>query len=184
MESVSSALAGYQESMLSTVQQYWIDNPRFAIPQNKDFSSQNGSTSRTLCIEEKICTPEQPSESPLSIPYSPPRQRRRSLKGQASGWIEKRTGNTRRWVPCISFYYCWTELDEDGKRRKCKQYIQNHLISDVQRLVEQERRPVAEILQVMSGRSRWCPQGKHVYDPMLGTNLQDACQLSYRTTGQ
>jgi hypothetical protein len=86
-------------------------------------------------------TPEHPS----SPPAPPPRARRRSPRGQASGWIEERQGNKQRQKPSTSYYYGWQVAGEKHKR-----YIPATKVLRVQRLIL-ERRTVVEILDYLTG---------------------------------
>lgn len=85
-------------------------------------------------IETASSPPEQPTESATS------KTRRHTPKGEASGWIEERTGNKKRQNPSISYYYCWD--DTDGRHRR---YIPAGKLWRVQQMWE-SRRSVDEIV--------------------------------------
>lgn len=70
--------------------------------------------------------------------------KRRSPKGQASGWIEERIGNRKRAKPSTSYYYCFEQL---GKRQKL--YIPSGKLHRVQSLIA-ERKPIAEVLAALT----------------------------------
>ncbi|HEY9661592.1 MAG TPA: hypothetical protein V6C65_24305 [Allocoleopsis sp.] len=86
------------------------------------------------------------STQPVQHPAQP--KRRHSPKGKASGWIEERIGNKQRRNPSISYYYCW---EIDGVRDKC--YIPAGKLWRVQQMVEVEGKPIAQVLEVLNGRS-------------------------------
>ena len=58
---------------------------------------------------------EPPAPVPVAV-ATPPRVRRRSPRGQASGWIEERQGNKHRKTPSTSYYYGWQVRGEKHKR--------------------------------------------------------------------
>lgn len=93
-------------------------------------------------VTESLIPPEQiPQLSP-----TPSRPRRHSHKGEASGWIEERTGNRKRRNPSTSYYYRWQ--DEAGRHSR---YIPAGKVWRVQQMVEVERRPITEVLEVLNG---------------------------------
>ena len=70
--------------------------------------------------------------------------RRHRHKGQASGWIEERTGNQKRKQPTISYYYRW-----DSPAGRVNEYIRASKLARVNQLVEADR-PALEILRVVT----------------------------------
>lgn len=93
-------------------------------------------------ISDSLFPPEQFSQS---LP-PPPRSRRHSAKGEASGWIEERIGNRKRRNPSTSYYYRWQ--DDTGRHTR---YIPAGKLWRVQQMVEVEARPIAEVLEVLNG---------------------------------
>jgi hypothetical protein len=93
-------------------------------------------------ISDSLFSPEQ---MPQSLP-PPPRPRRHSAKGAASGWIEERIGNRKRPTPSTSYYYRWQ--DETGRHTR---YIPAGKLWRVQQLVEVEGKPIAAVLEVLNG---------------------------------
>lgn len=92
-------------------------------------------------IQENLLPTEQlPPAEPAK------RQRRHSKKGEASGWIEERTGNKKRSNPTTSYYYCW--IAEDGQRMKV--YVKARQMYRCSRMVD-ARCSVDEILEFLNG---------------------------------
>ena len=77
---------------------------------------------------------------PLDAEGSKHRYRR---PGNASGWIEERTGNKKRANPSVSYYYRW-----DSHKGRVSEYIRASKVTRVARLIEAER-PALEILKVV-----------------------------------
>ena len=63
--------------------------------------------------------------------------------GNASGWIEERTGNKKRANPSVSYYYRW-----DSHKGRVSEYIRASQVARVAKLIEAER-PALEILRVV-----------------------------------
>ena len=63
--------------------------------------------------------------------------------GNASGWIEERTGNKKRANPSVSYYYRW-----DSPKGRVSEYIRASQVARVAKLIEAER-PALEILRVV-----------------------------------
>ena len=63
--------------------------------------------------------------------------------GNASGWIEERTGNRKRANPSVSYYYRW-----DSHKGRVSEYIRASQVKRVAGLIEAER-PALEILRVV-----------------------------------
>ncbi|MFG6100548.1 hypothetical protein SPB21_35245 [Leptothoe sp. ISB3NOV94-8A] len=70
-------------------------------------------------------------------------RRKHREKGNASGWIEERTGNRKRANPSVSYYYRW-----DSHKGRVSEYIRASQVTRVARLIEAER-PALEILRVV-----------------------------------
>ena len=87
----------------------------------------------------------QAREPPEPTLTSPSRVRRRSPRGQASGWIEERQGNKHRKTPSTSYYYGWQVGGEKHKR-----YIPAAKVARVEQLIL-ERRTVTQILAYLTG---------------------------------
>ena len=77
---------------------------------------------------------------PLDVVES---RRKHREKGNASGWIEARTGNRKRANPSVSYYYRW-----DSHKGRVSEYIRSSNLTRVARLIEAER-PALEILKVV-----------------------------------
>ena len=90
-------------------------------------------------IESVSSPPEQFAEP------TTPKSRRHTPKGEASGWIEERTGNKKRKNPSVSYYYCWD--DADGRHRK---YIPAKKLWRVQQMWE-GRRSMDEMVEYLVG---------------------------------
>ncbi len=70
-------------------------------------------------------------------------RRKHREKGNASGWIEERTGNRKRANPSVSYYYRW-----DSHKGRVSEYIRASKVTRVAQLIEAER-PALEILKVV-----------------------------------
>ncbi|NEP59023.1 MAG: hypothetical protein F6K31_18705 [Symploca sp. SIO2G7] len=70
-------------------------------------------------------------------------RRKHRDKGNASGWIEERTGNRKRANPSVSYYYRW-----DSHKGRVSEYIRASQVTRVAKLIEAER-PALEILKVV-----------------------------------
>ena len=70
-------------------------------------------------------------------------KRKHRAPGNASGWIEERTGNKKRANPSVSYYYRW-----DSHKGRVSEYIRASQVARVARLIEAER-PALEILKVV-----------------------------------
>ena len=70
-------------------------------------------------------------------------RRKHRDKGNASGWIEERTGNRKRANPSVSYYYRW-----DSHKGRVSEYIRASQVTRVAGLIEAER-PALEILKVV-----------------------------------
>lgn len=103
-----------------------------------DYGSGIAQSHITDTIEAVSSPPEQLTEP------SNPNPRRHTPKGEASGWIEERTGNKKRKNPSVSHYYCWD--DADGRHRK---YIPAKKLWRVQQMWE-GRRSVDEIMKYLN----------------------------------
>ncbi len=79
-------------------------------------------------------------------------RRKHREKGNASGWIEERTGNRKRANPSVSYYYRW-----DSHKGRVSEYIRASKVARVARLIEAER-PALEILKVVVEGKRKLPE--------------------------
>ena len=70
-------------------------------------------------------------------------KRKHRAPGNASGWIEERTGNKKRANPSVSYYYRW-----DSHKGRVSEYIRASQVTRVARLIAAER-PALEILKVV-----------------------------------
>ena len=70
-------------------------------------------------------------------------RRKHRSAGNASGWIEERTGNRKRANPSVSYYYRW-----DSHKGRVSEYIRASQVTRVAGLIEAER-PALEILRVV-----------------------------------
>lgn len=70
-------------------------------------------------------------------------KRKHRAPGNASGWIEERTGNRKRANPSVSYYYRW-----DSHKGRVSEYIRASQVARVAKLIEAER-PALEILKVV-----------------------------------
>ncbi|MEM6518924.1 MAG: hypothetical protein AAF722_06270 [Cyanobacteria bacterium P01_C01_bin.70] len=70
-------------------------------------------------------------------------RRKHRAPGNASGWIEERTGNRKRANPSVSYYYRW-----DSHKGRVSEYIRASQVTRVAGLIEAER-PALEILKVV-----------------------------------
>ena len=70
-------------------------------------------------------------------------RRKHRDKGNASGWIEERTGNRNRANPSVSYYYRW-----DSHKGRVSEYIRASQVARVAGLIEAER-PALEVLRVV-----------------------------------
>ncbi|MEM0978642.1 MAG: hypothetical protein AAGH78_00070 [Cyanobacteria bacterium P01_H01_bin.58] len=70
-------------------------------------------------------------------------RRKHRAPGNASGWIEERTGNRKRANPSVSYYYRW-----DSHKGRVSEYIRASQVTRVAGLIEEER-PALEILKVV-----------------------------------
>lgn len=86
--------------------------------------------------------PKSPTDSASSRP------KRYSRPGHASGWLEERIGNKKRKTPSTSYFYCYDHR-ENGKRKRTRIYVPVSKMATVRQMVDQ-RRPIAEILQVIN----------------------------------
>ena len=75
-------------------------------------------------------------------------RRKHRAPGNASGWIEERTGNRKRANPSVSYYYRW-----DSPKGRVSEYIRASQVARVVRLIEAER-PALEILKVVVKEKR------------------------------
>ncbi|PSB29929.1 hypothetical protein [Stenomitos frigidus] len=140
MNSISTVLAGWQQSFVPAVEAYWIENP---VPLNQI---------ARIAPSGWITTTDGQHLNPLHYtPEQPPPKRRYSKKGEASGSIKERIGNKKRKRPSTSYFYEWYD---DG--RKQQRYVQTALMSEVSQMIDQ-RRPSAEIIQFLNQRSKRKP---------------------------
>ena len=70
-------------------------------------------------------------------------KRKHRAPGNASGWIEERTGNKKRANPSVSYYYRW-----DSPKGRVSEYIRASQVARVANLIEAGR-PALEILKVV-----------------------------------
>ena len=70
-------------------------------------------------------------------------RRKHRAPGNASGWIEERTGNKKRASPSVSYYYRW-----DSHKGRVSEYIRASHVTRVAGLIEAER-PALEILRIV-----------------------------------
>ncbi|MEM9136498.1 MAG: hypothetical protein AAGB01_04010 [Cyanobacteria bacterium P01_F01_bin.42] len=70
-------------------------------------------------------------------------KRKHRAPGNASGWIETRTGNRKRANPSVSYYYRW-----DSHKGRVSEYIRASQVTRVAGLIEAER-PALEVLKVV-----------------------------------
>jgi hypothetical protein len=70
-------------------------------------------------------------------------KRKHRAPGNASGWIEERTGNRKRANPSVSYYYRW-----DSHKGRVSEYIRAGQVTRVAGLIEAEW-PALEILKVV-----------------------------------
>ena len=70
-------------------------------------------------------------------------RRKHREKGNASGWIEERTGNRKRANPSVSYYYRW-----DSHKGRVSEYIRASQVTRVAGLIEAGR-PALEVLRVV-----------------------------------
>ena len=70
-------------------------------------------------------------------------RRKHRAPGNASGWIEPRTGNKNRKNPSVSYIYKW-----DSPKGRVSEYIRASQVMRVAGLIEAER-PALEILKVV-----------------------------------
>ncbi|EKU97610.1 site-specific DNA methylase [Leptolyngbya sp. PCC 7375] len=77
------------------------------------------------------------------------KHRKHNQKGQASGWLESRTGNRKRKTPSISYYYRW-----DSPQGRITEYVSTSKLSEVSRMLA-ENYPALEILRyVVKGKKK------------------------------
>jgi len=157
MESLSSALAGFQMSMLPTVEAYWIENPQFAPPPE-----------RLKQFRESLPPEQPPQEGDRSQPKKP-----KSKRVQV-GWIEHRWGNKSREKQSLSIYYCYMasewELYGEGSKTRCKRqriYLQVHQCHEITSMVHQKR-PYTEILQRIGETKRISDKPHHTKEEEWG----------------
>lgn len=152
MQPIDTVLRGLQQSMLPEIEAYWLENP--VVPSEKI---------QRITHSGWIATTDGTHLNPLHYtPEQPPKQRRHSRKGQASGWIEERQGNKHRKNPSTSYYYRY--YDADG--RKQQQYVQVRLMDKVPQLINQ-RCSVEEILQYIHTHSRYSGKLHHTQEPKI-----------------
>ncbi|MEO0706822.1 MAG: hypothetical protein AAF050_14300 [Cyanobacteria bacterium J06649_5] len=70
-------------------------------------------------------------------------RRKHRAPGNASGWLEERTGNRKRANPSVSYYYRW-----DSPKGRVSEYIRASQVMRVTGLIEAER-PALEILKIV-----------------------------------
>ncbi len=75
-------------------------------------------------------------------------RRKHRVPGNASSWIEERTGNKKRANPSVSYYYRW-----DSPKGRVSEYIRASQVTRVARLIVAER-PALEILRVVVNGKR------------------------------
>ena len=112
---IDDALNGMQLALLPEVTPYQIVNPR---------------SRGKVTMRRKPCTTVES-------------RRKHREKGNASGWIEERTGNRKRSNPSVSYYYRW-----DSHKGRVSEYIRASKVTQVARLIAAER-PALEILKVV-----------------------------------
>lgn len=141
MDALSAVLRGLQQSLIPEVEAYWIENP---VPSEK--------ISR-VTHSGWIATVDGQHLNPRHFePEQPPKPRRRSPKGKASGWIEERIGNRSRKTPSISRYYC--HYDSAGKIKRC--YLQAHLWREASAMID-ARANVPAVVEFINTHTRKKP---------------------------
>ena len=112
---IDDALNGAQLTLLPEVSPYQIVNPR---------------SGGSVAVRRKPCAAVES-------------RRKHREKGNASGWIEPRTGNKKRENPSVSYLYKW-----DSPKGRVSEYIRASQVARVARMIEAER-PALEILRVV-----------------------------------
>lgn len=128
METVSTVLAGFQQSLLPNVEAYWLRNPSDAPEPEPDIGDEVGR------LMDCYSTPEQP--------------KLRKQRVQV-GWIEERRANPKRERPTTCYYFCWNEKNEEGQWRKLKTYVPQAQMSEVWQSVKVQKRPYTETLKLI-----------------------------------
>jgi len=138
MQPLSTVLRGLQLAIVPEIEAYWLENP---VPAHKI---------KHITPSGWIATVDGQHLNPLHFqPEQPPKPRRRSPKGKASGWIEERTGNKQRITPSVSRYYC--HYDSDGKIKRC--YLQVHLLKETTAMID-ARANVAAVLEFINTHTK------------------------------
>ncbi|MDX2241384.1 MAG: hypothetical protein NW224_11930 [Leptolyngbyaceae cyanobacterium bins.302] len=124
MQAVKETLAGWQQSLFSDIEAYWLENPP---PQ--ELTRQQGTI-----VKKPKFAPEPTKRKRVQV-----------------GWIETRYGNKSRETQYLSLYYCCylseREIYGSGQgRKKHRVYLQAHQCNEISLMVR-NKQPYTEILK-------------------------------------